>query len=57
MVVKLIKGIEVTAFYKAGVGDFEGKQLGSKLTLFSFVSWLNGYVPYAPSLVVTHWTI
>ena len=44
MVVKLIKGIENTAFTKqglaisAGVGDFEGHQFSNKLTLFSFVS-------------------
>ena len=24
MAVKMIKGIEITVFYKAGVGDFEG---------------------------------
>ena len=42
MAVKLIEGIEITAFYETGVYDFEGHQFSSKLkyvrVLFSFVS-------------------
>ena len=49
MDLKLIEGIETTA----GIGNFEGHNFSSKLTLLTFVSKLNRYVSYA-SLVVTH---